>query len=275
MTVFRSPRSRGSRSPFTFAWTLGLTGMVATASFGPAYGQSAEAEPPPAAAAKAPSQMEPHWDYPELLAVPSASTLVRDYAQKEPSRSQMSYIPLQLMGLGNILVGAKAMGEKKTFDDDGSVSRNPKLAGQVAIGIGLATIGGTYLLSTSYTPYRTGVRTLKRYGGTSQKARLTKEREAEHIIAGAASTARSVRLLGVLGNAAAAVNILSHTEDDNTKIGAALTILAAIGPFMFTPYQITLPGRYDGYKKRIYGPVSFLSATKGGIAGNFGLRLSF
>lgn len=259
MTVFRS------RHICAACLTLGL----GTTSFGQG------AAPQPAPTRSTPATEEPRWDYPELLAVPSASTLVRDYAAKEPSRSLMSYVPLQLMGLGNVIVGAKAMGEKKALRDDGSVSRNPKLAGQVAIGIGLATIGGTYLLSTSYTPYRDGVRTLKRYSGKSQKVQLTKEREAEHIINNAATAAQSVRILGVLANIAGAANILSHTDDDNTKIGAGLTILAAIGPFMFTPYQAELPGRYDGYKKRIYGPVSFLSATSGGIAGNFGMRLEF
>lgn len=276
MTVFRFPQIHAvCRSLLLLALGLGL-------AFGPAFSPALSQEAEQQTAQKSPPERpranpdEPTWDYPELLAVPSASTLVRDYAQKEPSRSLMSYIPLQLMALGNIIVGAKAMGEKKIYRPDGSISRNPPLAGQIALGVGAVTIGGTYLLSQSYTPYRDGVRTLKRFGGKSQKARLAKEREAEFVIDGAASTATSVRILGVLANAAVAGNILGHSEDENTKIGAALTILAGIGPFMFTPYQIELPGRYDGYKKRIYGPVSFLSATPGGLlAGNIGWQLRF
>lgn len=273
MTVFRFPHIHAAYRAF------GLCATSLALAVSPTFGQGGNQEPapktPPPRPAKA-SPKEPAWDYPELLAVPSASTLVRDYAQKEPSRSLMSYVPLQIMALGNIIVGAKAMGEKKILRSDGSVSRNPPLAGQVALGVGAVTIAGTYLLSESYTPYRTGVRTLKRYGGNSQKARLAKEREAEFIIDGAATTARSIRILGVLSNAAVAANLLGHSKDENTKIGAALTILAGIGPFMFTPYQIELPGRYDGYKKRIYGPVSFLSATPGGLlAGNIGWQLMF
>lgn len=233
-----------------------------------------QATPPPSDTT--PKTKEPFWDYPELLAVPSASTLVREYAQKEPSRSFASYIPLQIMGLGNVVLGLKAMSEDVVRRDDGTVSRNPKLAGQIALGVGLATIGGTYLLANSYTPYRDGVQVLKRRSTKTARARLAREREAEHVINNAASSAQSIRILGVLANLGVAGNVLGNTKDTNTEIGGALVILSAIGPFMFTPYQIELPGRYDGYKKRIYGPISYLAPSPAGtIAGNIGLRLRF
>lgn len=236
---------------------------------------SAQAQANPKPTHKSKRSSEPFWDYPELLAVPSASTLVRDYAKDEPSRSFASYLPLQVMGLANIITGARALGEETRKDDSGKVTHNPKLAGQIAIGIGLATIGGTYLLSDMYTPYRSGVVKLRGLPSKSPKARLAKEREAEHIIHNAATSASSVRLIGVLANLAGAGMVLAHTDDTNTRISAGLTALSAIGPFMFTPYQVELPGRYDGYKKRIYGPISYLSPEPSGFAGNFGMRLLF
>lgn len=197
------------------------------------------------------------YEYPELLVAPSASERLSQEAKAEAKNSWRTHWTFESSAALTLIAGVLASsdpGKKDLADGDTSMTKTASLA---AYAIGGGWLATSVLLSTSYTPYQTGMHELGANRGTSKREQLAYERRAEE------SLYRPARISGVLKWTSFATNLLAGgfvagtAKNDTTKIAGGMAAIASLLPLMFEhPWTQTYRFQED-YKKRIYGPLVF------------------
>ena len=112
--------------------------------------------------------------YPELMVVPRASKILARDVRNESQDGMTRYMPSQVPALALMLVGMRAMNhtENDAPSDTG-------VYGQGAVALGAMMLGGTTLLGMMHTPYKDGLKAIKKVKTPGNRGQLEKERLAE------------------------------------------------------------------------------------------------
>lgn len=204
-------------------------------------------------------------EYPELNVTPRASERLKIEASREDDSAYSQFYAIQVSGLSSLVAGVMGMSEtSKDAEDDGR-----DILPSVAAGIGLAWVGATYYMASSYRPYKAAYIKLSKMPYKSTRDRLTMERLAEEELHALKSMGRKMRWISAVSNLALAGAVMDTTEkESDAKMAAGVAAAFAIGSVFFPLHWEKVSDEQDQYKKRIFSPVALTPALFKDIKSN-------
>jgi hypothetical protein len=135
------------------------------------------------------------------------------------------------------------------------------------------------LLATSYDPYSSGYKEVKKMKSETHRDRLARERFAEEALYKPAKLGTRLLWFSVITNFAASAYLMGYADAD-AKLAAGISAAVALGPIFFPYTWIESANQHRLYKKKIYGPVASLTFLRDGsqnrnLQPGLGLRYSF
>lgn len=200
-----------------------------------------------ALAAPAPQQAVPaqkEWDYPELMVTPRASDRIEREAKLEARRQFQYYWPIQVPAMATLASAALMLGGTDTKKDP------DKQAALTGFGVGGGWLLATWLLSSQYRPYGSGVEEISALPKGSPREQLARERAAEEAIEEASRLGTRLRWLSLITNLGASASMASNAESKSmAQIGDVISMALAFTPVIFTPRWNRLAREQQDYKK--------------------------
>ncbi|MBT7609876.1 MAG: hypothetical protein HN576_08970 [Bacteriovoracaceae bacterium] len=193
------------------------------------------------------------YDYPELMVSPQASERIRLELDRENKGGFFkNHKGLQLAGMTTLLAGIL---QSTNVDTDSDIKKNSPKMGMI-VGGGWVLV--TAFLDMKYRPYREGFNRAKTVKGKSKRHQLTRERLSEEAINNAATLGKRFDYLGVATNLLAGGYMMLNVKKDTiSEVTNALSIITAFAPLVFENYWSDVAKTQNGYKKKVYGPISF------------------
>lgn len=198
--------------------------------------------------------------YPELQVSPSATKRLELEFSKEKTAGWEKHLPIEISALSTFAAGLYLQSQSTDGLDD-KKKDNYKYGSMTAMGIGAGWLAISAYLTTSYRPYEAGFRTLVNVpNGKSMGEQLTRERMAEETLMSAGSVGRKLKWLSFASNLLASAFVAS-AGNQNAAIFGGVASLVAFAPVVFPYSWETTADVHNEYKKRIYGPVTFMGFT--------------
>lgn len=199
--------------------------------------------------------------YPELTVSPKASERLKMEAEDESKSRWTTHIPMQVSALATLFAGIYAGSDKPTNATAKELDQ-ADWASKVGIGVGVAWLGVTAYMATSYTPYADGLAKTTGLPTKTKYEQLVKERLSEEAIEAPAALAKRLTWLSVATNLGASAFIAS-SAGEKAKIVGGVAAVASLAPIIFRYHWTTVHRHHKNYKKRIYGPVASFTLLKG------------
>jgi hypothetical protein len=136
-------------------------------------------------------------------------------------------------------------------------------AGLTGVAVGGGWLALTGLLSWSYTPYRSGLDSIKTMPKGTALEQLSRERAAEEQINETAALGTRLTYISLLTNLLASGYIVGSTPDSTTRVVGGIAAVLSTAPVIFSYRWNHVAATQQDYKKRIYGPVSSLGLMRG------------
>ncbi|MEO0336351.1 MAG: hypothetical protein AAF202_08150 [Pseudomonadota bacterium] len=201
-------------------------------------------------------------DYPELHVTPSASARLERLANKEKSDRLKNHSAMFLSSIATLVASFQATDSPQVSDDPDNVDQN-ELSSQVGLAVGGGWLLTNLLLATTYNPYQSGYKEIKKMKSDTQRNRLARERFAEEALYKPAKLGNRLLWFSVITNLAASAFIMGYGDED-AKLAGGISAAVALGPIFF-PYQwIDSANQHRLYKKKIYGPVASVALLNDG-----------
>jgi hypothetical protein len=217
-------------------------------------------------------------DYPELHVTPSASQRLKRLAKNERSDRLKNHSSMMLSPIATLIATFQATDSPQVSDDPDNVDQN-ELSTQVGMAVGGGWLLTNLLLATSYDPYSSGYKEVKKMKSETHRDRLARERFAEEALYKPAKLGTRLLWFSVITNFAASAYLMGYADAD-AKLAAGISAAVALGPIFFPYTWIESANQHRLYKKKIYGPVASLTFLRDGsqnrnLQPGLGLRYSF
>jgi hypothetical protein len=200
-------------------------------------------------------------EYPELSVTPLASQRLKEEALQENKNKWSNLSSIQISGLLTYLAGQQAaqdynpnLKEPQAQDDNRDKIDN---ASDTAKLIGGFWFLGATTLTLVKSPYKDGFNEIKKLPQKTKQQRLARERLAEEKINAAGNLGKKIKYLSLATNILANSLILMEAQED-AQVSAAIAVIGAFTPFVFESRWETVSDLHRDYKKKIYGPISFI-----------------
>ncbi len=204
-------------------------------------------------------QRSGEWDYPELAVSPRASERLEREARGETTSGRSRHWAIQISSSATLLSGILSLAQP----DRG---RDPDLKGAwTGVGVGGAWLAATWLISTQYTPYASGMAETSVMPNKSMRDQLARERAAEQAIDGAARMGSRMRWLSVISNGLASAYVTANAREGSVaQVVAIGSLVASLTPIVFPHHWNDVAQQQQDYKKRIFGPVAGITRVSSG-----------
>lgn len=199
------------------------------------------------------------YEYPELMVSPSASERLSQEAKSEAKNSWKAHWTFESSAALTLVAGILSSSDpgKKSDLPDGETAMT-KTASMAAFSIGGGWLALSAFLSTSYSPYKSGVQDLANTGrGTTKRDQLAYERRAEEALSRPARISKVLKWASFVTNLAAGGLVAGSAKNDTTKIAGGVAVIGSFLPLMFEHPWAEADRFQEDYKKRIYGPLVY------------------
>lgn len=205
--------------------------------------------------------------YPELDVSPRASERLQMEAVRENKSQWRTHLPLQISALATLTSGLTISGQPNSaLEKSGEIpdwaKKQNSYAGQIATLVGSGWLVTSALMSIYYKPYQDGYFRIKKMPDKNQRDQLSKERLAEEYLEAPSTIAPILVNLSMITNFAASANAAANSGFEGMVVSGISAVLA-FAPLIFDYRWEYVYEQHQLYKKRIYGPVSFLKPEFG------------